>query len=125
MNAYILIDPQSDTGVIIDPGADADAILAATGGASIQRILLTHTDRDHIGALPEVVAATGAPVAGHADAAGPLPEPPGEELRDGDVIKLGAGAIHVIETPGHAPDHVGGDVLCPVSIRPAFSCPAG
>lgn len=122
MNVYILIDPDSDTSIIVDPGANPDGILAATGGAPVQHILLTHTDPDHVGALTAVAGATGAPVALHPDAAGPLPDPPDIELHEDDEIKLGPDVIHVIETPGHAPGHVsflvgddliGGDVLFP------------
>lgn len=122
MNAYVLIDPGSDYSIIIDPGADPDAVLAATGGAPVQHILLTHSDPDHIGALLAVVGATGAPVAAHPDAAGPLCDPLDRELHDGDEVKLGPHVICVIETPGHAPGHVsflagsdliGGDVLFP------------
>lgn len=122
MNAYVLIDPESDTCIVIDPGADPDAILAATGGAPVEQILLTHTDPDHIGALSAVAGATGAPIAVHPAAADPLTDPPDQELHDGDEVKLGRHVIHVIETPGHAPGHVsflvdddliGGDVLFP------------
>lgn len=122
MNAYVLIDPESDTCIVIDPGADPDAILAATGGAPVEKILLTHTDPDHINALWSVAGATGAPIAVHPDAADRLTFPADEELRDGDEVKLGPHVIHVIETPGHAMGHVsflvgndliGGDVLFP------------
>lgn len=122
MNSYVLIDPESDTSIIVDPGSDPDAILAATGGAPVEKILLTHTDRDHINALSAVAGATGAPVAAHPDAAAALAYPPDEDLQDGDEVKLGPHVILVIETPGHAPGHVsfligedliGGDVLFP------------
>ncbi|MFQ5856159.1 MAG: lipoyl(octanoyl) transferase LipB [Anaerolineae bacterium] len=122
MNAYVLVDAGSGNSIIIDPGADPDAILAATGGGRVPQILLTHSDPDHIGALSAVAGATGAPVAAHPDAAGPLVDPPDNELHDGDVVKLGPHVIRVIETPGHAPGHVsfligddliGGDVLFP------------
>lgn len=120
MNAYVLIDPDSDSSIVVDPGADADAVLAATGGATVQTILLTHTDLDHIGALAQVAEATGAPVAVHPDAAAALDRPAEVALSDGDQLKLGINTIHVIATPGHAPGHVsflvgrdliGGDVL--------------
>jgi hydroxyacylglutathione hydrolase len=122
MNAYVVIDPDSDTSIIVDPGADGDVVLAATDGSAVQRILLTHTDPDHIGALAEVVEATGAPVAVHPEAAGALDWPADEALSDGDQVKLGTTTIHVIATPGHAPGHIsfllgrdliGGDVLFP------------
>ena len=53
---------------LIDPGPDdpahVDAILAALApGERIARALVTHSHRDHTGAVPGIVAATGAPVA--------------------------------------------------------------
>lgn len=122
MNAFVLVDAGSGNCIIVDPGADAEAILAGVAEAPVQQILVTHSDPDHVGALPEVVAATGAPVAVHPDAAGPLTISPDDQLHDGDIVKPGPHAIRVIETPGHAPGHVsflvghdliGGDVLFP------------
>ncbi|RME44475.1 MAG: MBL fold metallo-hydrolase [Chloroflexi bacterium] len=122
MNAFVLIDRANGSTIVIDPGDDANAILAATQGLPVKCILLTHTDPDHIGALSAVAGATGARVAAHPDAAGRLIDPLDDELRDGDVVRLGDHEIRVIETPGHAPGHVsflvgndliGGDVLFP------------
>lgn len=122
MNAFILADRESGSTIIVDPGADPIAILAATSGLPVRQILLTHTHPDHIGALSAVVGATGAPVAAHPDGAGRLIDPLDAELHDGDVVRLGVHEIHVIETPGHTPGHlsfligrdlIGGDVLFP------------
>jgi glyoxylase-like metal-dependent hydrolase (beta-lactamase superfamily II) len=122
MNTFVLIDPSGGSSIVVDPGADANAILAATSGLPVYKILLTHAHPDHIGALSAVAGATGAPVAAHADSAGLLAVPPDDELHDGDVVRLGVREIRVIETPGHAPGHlsfligsdlIGGDVLFP------------
>ncbi|MFQ5593068.1 MAG: MBL fold metallo-hydrolase [Anaerolineae bacterium] len=122
MNAFVLVDHESRNCIVVDPGADAVAILSATTGLPVQRILLTHTHPDHIGAVSAVVGATGAHVAAHPDSAGPLAVMLDEELHDGDVVRLGVHEIRVIETPGHAPGHmsflagsdlIGGDVLFP------------
>ena len=82
--------------VLIDPGPDDEAHVAAVLAASarIDWILLTHTHADHIGALPALAKATGAQVAGYAVG--------DHRLRDGDEI-AGFEAIH---TPGHASDHL-------------------
>lgn len=122
MNAFVLVDRESGSAIIVDPGADAIAILVATSGLPVRQILLTHTHPDHVGALSAVVGATGAPVAADLDGAGRLIDPLDVELHDGDVIRLGVHEIHVIETPGHIPGHlsfrvgndlIGGDVLFP------------
>lgn len=122
MNAYVLIDPDSRSSIIVDPGADVDKILANTSGTTVQQILLTHADWDHIAALPEMISRTGAPVAAHAEAAGQLEAAPERNFQEDDIVTLGDQQILVIETPGHAPGHVsfffgnqliGGDVLFP------------
>jgi glyoxylase-like metal-dependent hydrolase (beta-lactamase superfamily II) len=101
-NTY-LIAGEAGT-IVLDPGPDdaahVQAILAATGG-KIGKILVSHTHRDHIGALPALRAATGAPTHGFFRSAEPsfIPD---VKLRDGDVVE-GWTALH---TPGHAADHL-------------------
>lgn len=106
MNCYCLICAESGIGVVVDPGAEADRILAEIGGRPIHAILLTHGDPDHIGALAEVRAATGAPVAIHAGDAGRLPIPPDFFLDDKEILAVGGCRLEVIHTPGHTPGSV-------------------
>jgi hydroxyacylglutathione hydrolase len=64
-NTYIVREPGSDRGVIVDPGDEGPRILEALRANGIQTvaaILLTHTHFDHIGAVAEVARATRAPV---------------------------------------------------------------
>ena len=88
---------------VIDPGPDSPghvtAVLAATDG-HVDRILLTHTHPDHVGAAAALKAATGAPTLSygrpwHKDFH------PDHAVADGDDID-GLTALH---TPGHASDH--------------------
>ncbi|MCW3476448.1 MBL fold metallo-hydrolase [Limobrevibacterium gyesilva] len=101
-NTYLIDGPDGTT--VLDPGpadpAHVQHILAATGG-KVVRILLSHTHRDHVGALAALQAATGARShAFHRSAApGFAPDVP---LRDGDEV-AGWTALH---TPGHAADHL-------------------
>lgn len=109
------------------PGSDK-AILEAAGemGAPIKRIVLTHTDSDHIGALDELAGMLpGVEVLMTSRAAqllsGDFSQSPEEAalgnlgrfrksaktgptdiVRDGDMI----GSLQVVESPGHAPDHI-------------------
>jgi len=98
-----LIDEAEGT-VVLDPGPDdpshVAAILAATGGR-VSRILLSHTHRDHLGALAALRQATGAAACGFARSADPGFHPD-IGLADGDD----AGGFTALHTPGHAADHV-------------------
>ena len=54
----------SDRALIVDPGEEAERILAEVEatGAEVEAILITHCHFDHIGAVAPVAKATGAPV---------------------------------------------------------------
>ncbi len=101
-NTY-LIDAAGGA-IVLDPGPDdhvhVQAILRATGGR-IGRILLSHRHRDHLGALPALRAATGAPVYAFrpGQEAGLTPD---IALDDGDTVADWT----VLHTPGHAADHL-------------------
>jgi glyoxylase-like metal-dependent hydrolase (beta-lactamase superfamily II) len=91
--------------VVVDPGPDdaahVSAVVAALAGRRLRRILLTHTHRDHVGAMAALRAATGAPVAAYAPSAlaGFTPD---EALAEGARI----GQFVALHTPGHASDHL-------------------
>ena len=60
-NAYIVYADGSKTCAIIDPGYEANTILAKVRelGLTVDAVLLTHGHFDHVGAVEEIVAATG------------------------------------------------------------------
>ncbi len=105
-NVYILIDPSTRASVLFDAPTNAARILGELEGTSCKYILMTHADRDHIEALQEVKAATGAAVGAHPDAAGHLPIAADFALHDGQVISFGQQQLRVLYTPGHAPGHM-------------------
>jgi len=106
MNCYLLRCPATGEVAIVDPGADAEAILAAVADAPLRCILLTHGHPDHVGALEEVRRAGGVPVGLHpADAAafgldGDFP------LLDGMEVEIGQERLTVHHLPGHTPGSV-------------------
>jgi hydroxyacylglutathione hydrolase len=64
-NCYVVrADADSTRAVIVDPGEEAERLLAGAAaiGVEIEAILITHCHFDHIGAVAPVAAATGAPV---------------------------------------------------------------
>lgn len=111
---------------IIDPGPDDAAHLAAMLDAvrdeKVTHIFLTHTHRDHSGALAALKAATGAPsyAEGPHRAARPLHEQeaatldssgdrsflPDVALADGARIEGAGWALSALATPGHTANHM-------------------
>lgn len=125
-NCYILIDDVEKKAAVIDPGAEADRVLAEVKGldAQVEYILLTHGHYDHIGGVAQVhEALPQTKVYLHkADSQGtgfhvvPLAAQVADLMYydDGDTLTLGSLTIQVIHTPGHTPGGVTlrvGDVL--------------
>ena len=102
-NAYILICRNTGDSVVVDAPADAGKILELLKETSPKHILITHNHMDHTGALAELKAALGLPVAAHADDAGRLPVSADQLLNDGDVVSCGDIKLSVLHTPGHTP----------------------
>ncbi len=102
-NTYLIDTP--DGMAVLDPGPEdhpdhVQAILRATGG-NVALILVSHTHHDHVGAVPDLQAATGAPTVGFR-ISGLDTFDADIKLADGDAI-AGMTAVH---TPGHASDHL-------------------
>lgn len=92
--------------VLID-APEAAPILAALKdrGWTLDRILLTHHHGDHIDAVPDLVAATGARVTGAAADAHRLP-PLDQQVRPGETITVCGEPAEVIDVSGHTVGHV-------------------
>jgi hydroxyacylglutathione hydrolase len=99
--AWLLVDEASGEVALCDPGEAAPALAALPGGRC-DWVLLTHHHGDHIGGVAEVVARTGARVAGAAADSHRLPELD-LALREGDTGPMGA---RVLDTPGHTRGHI-------------------
>jgi glyoxylase-like metal-dependent hydrolase (beta-lactamase superfamily II) len=139
-NPYLLIDPDGLT--LIDaglPGSHKKILrymaLLGYAPADLKRILITHSDFDHVGGLAPLKKATGArvyasPVEAQAMAEGHPSRPVrprktitrflfglmgglfkpariqvDELLTDGQILPM-LGGLRVIETPGHTPGHI-------------------
>lgn len=116
-NTY-LIGGGSDVAVL-DPGPDdaahLAAVLRATAGERITRLLVSHTHRDHSPGVAALKAATGAPSFGF----GPHMTPPDQggeggdhefrpdvTLADGEAVTGADWRVTAIHTPGHCANHL-------------------
>jgi len=102
-NAYVLGDEDA---VLVDPAERTDDLDAAVESVSVEHVLVTHAHPDHVGAVAHYADACDATVWARAGrearferATGIAPD---RTFREGTAI---ADAT-VVETPGHAPDHV-------------------
>ena len=123
-NCFVLNSKGSERALVVDPGDEAERIVAAIEGKGldVEGILLTHTHFDHIGAVAPLAKATGAPVwcpeietPVLADINSFVPWPgfgPFEDyeadhtVSGGEKLDLAGLEIDVIFTPGHSPGHV-------------------
>ncbi len=119
--AYIVGDPDTGEGLVIDPAAQVDLILSEAKKGGITKILYivnTHNHVDHISGNAEMKQRTGAQIVIHEEDAemlaktpgmilkmfGAKPSPSAEKVvREGDTIEVGKVALKVLHTPGHTP----------------------
>jgi hydroxyacylglutathione hydrolase len=120
-NCTILGDEQTREAIVIDPGDDAQEILArlAKHGLAAKQIVCTHTHIDHVGAIYELQQRLQTPASIHkadlflfekldvqAQWIGMLAPPRGvidQFVEDGGAIACRGVEIGAIHTPGHTP----------------------
>lgn len=124
-NCSIIWCDQTMEGALVDPGGDAEKILALVEklGVKLVKILLTHGHLDHAGGAADIKDKLGLPIIGpHKEdkfwldqieeqaanygMAGLRCCTPDKWLEDGDEIEVGNEKLSVLHTPGHTPGHV-------------------
>ncbi|QFU83276.1 MBL fold metallo-hydrolase [Natronorubrum aibiense] len=118
-NAYLL---GSGPAILVDPAARTDELDRLVRSRSIEHILVTHPHPDHVGAVAAYADETDATVWARAGRTGRFRDAadvePDRTFTPGTTIRLGDERVRLLETPGHAPDHValeggrGGPILC-------------
>ncbi len=108
-NTYVVGAPGSGQAVVVDPGPDEPAHLAAVErvlagrGARCVAVLVTHHHGDHAEAASPWGERFGAPVAA-ADPA--VAGPRGQVLVPDERLALAGTTVRVVATPGHTADHL-------------------
>jgi glyoxylase-like metal-dependent hydrolase (beta-lactamase superfamily II) len=122
-NCYLFFEEAGRHCLVIDPGAEAEKILALIAAEKLrpQAVVLTHAHPDHLGAAAAVAGRFGIPLwvheadekmmhspAGRGLAAMFGIEPPaaGRLLADGDTLAVGGLELKVIHSPGHSPGSI-------------------
>jgi len=107
-NAYLLTCPTTGAQLLIDAADDGQRLtaLVAEGTGSLDVIVTTHQHWDHVRALTELVARTGARTAAGDEDADALPVNVGERLAHGDQVRFGDVTLDVIHLRGHTPGSV-------------------
>ena len=103
---YLIGDENSRECTLVDPGWEAEAILAVLRQREVRlaSILVTHNHFDHVGAIGELLKAADVPVYAHKNDASALIKTAGGNLRPvsgGEKTNIGKIEISFLHTPGH------------------------
>ena len=124
-NCTLLWCDQSNEAVLIDPGGEAERLLAEVNkrNLKLKAIWLTHGHLDHVGATAELKQKQQLPVLGpHIDdqfLLNAIPKQcemfgfapvnsfvPDQWLDEGQTLEIGNESFSILHTPGHTPGHI-------------------
>lgn len=121
VNCYIIGCPITRKALVIDPGDEAERILATVdaSGLKVELVVNTHGHFDHVGGNAFLLEQTGAHLCIHVSDAPFLPRirehaahyglnvrtspPPDRLLHGGEALQVGELMLRVLHTPGHTP----------------------
>jgi glyoxylase-like metal-dependent hydrolase (beta-lactamase superfamily II) len=123
-NSFVIGCPDTQAGVVIDPGDEVPRILSVleSAGLHLKYIINTHGHFDHVGGNQALKAASDAPILIHPADAPMLDQlaatarsfglsaenspQPDRLIEDGETIDFGTLRFKVLHTPGHTPGGV-------------------
>lgn len=117
-NVYLLTEKASGAQVLIDAANDFPAIEALLESAAadslsptkLQLIATTHSHFDHVQALAQMVASSGAPAAAGAPDAESIKDQTGvvmnTELQGGESLRIGGLVLETVLLRGHTPGSI-------------------
>lgn len=109
-NAYLLTCRVSGAQLLIDAAADTPRLLRLVREGSpdsrLDQILTTHSHWDHVGALAQMCAATGARTLAGAKDAPDIKVNTAQTLRHGDTIRVGVNDLEIVGLRGHTPGSI-------------------
>lgn len=124
-NCSLIWCDKTQKAAVIDPGGDTEKIitLIKEKGVELERILITHTHFDHVGAAADLAEQFNIPIEGsHQDDEflvdamphqGSMfgyrdirPYTPNRYLKQDDKIQIGEVELNVHHCPGHTPGHI-------------------
>ena len=107
MNAYVLVCSKTRKSVLVDPGAEPEALDKLLLKTEPMAIILTHSHSDHTGALSEMQKRLKVPVMAHH---GPHIDMMNIKvdrwLDHGARVRVGNQTINICHTPGHTSDQI-------------------
>jgi len=106
-NSYIFGSSETREVVVIDPGAEGERIIKTIEELNVKPIavLITHGHGDHTSQAGVISSYYDILIMFHQNARRfQTNSPLRRGLKEGDTINVGEYTLHVLETPGHAPD---------------------
>ena len=109
--SYLIADEKTKESSIVDPAWEIDKILkiAKKHDLNISKILITHTDFDHIEGIRKLVDITNAIVFVHKNGEKDIKNLGINKIKtidENDIINIGKIKVKVLYTPGHKPSCV-------------------
>ena len=105
-SAYIVRPADGGAATLIDVPGGFEQVLEALGADPVERVVVTHSHRDHWDGFDVMRAAIDAPVFAGAEETEIDPARGVERLADGAEIAIGNATMRVMHTPGHTPGSI-------------------